>query len=310
MRLYVFRPVLTPRTVIPRLTRNLINYKPEGTVKSNASYGLKALRKQLGVEVKRNKTCNKGALGMKECIDMYGVLFEYAKGYLTKKEREEVEGHIADCNNCAGIVGALTVLWPYLQAEFDQTGHDNYFNVSFDINGDSLIYTGFTNEFERKQVDEFNEMLTKNDGRIPKGYTLVGCGHDADLKHLSEYTNEGGRIEFELQEGTPGHVRVVYTAISKVYEAFWIYSVFMRENGSPKKQSKDAPGLYESYCANNLGKASKCGIFVFVEEGATNIRIKKGSGVLDLDGRKFAYSMRFTVADEKMDLSFTYNKQV
>jgi len=72
-------------------------------------------------------------------------------------------------------------------------------------------------------------------------------------------------------------------------------------------KSSDAPGLYVGHQLNNLGKAAKCGLFTFLPEGATNIRIKKGSGVLDLPGAKFAYSQRYTSEDERIDLSFTFN---
>jgi len=316
LRLIANLPEQQRAAVTYRYARNLsvaetsrIMGLPEGTVKSNASYGLKALRKQLGIEIKTNKTSKKGAAKMKSCTDIYGMLFEYAKGYLTQDERAEIQTHIAACDDCAKIVNALTALWPYLQREFGQEGHDNYFNVTFEINdGVSLQYVGFSNEFTKKQVKDVNETLVKNNGKIPEWQTIIDCGHDADIEQLSEYCNEGGKIEFEIQKNTPTNVRVIHKSMPRLYETHWIYSVFMHNDYTYIKQSKDAPNLYQGYISNYLGKASKCGMFAYIEDGATNIRIKKGSGVLDLDGYKFAYSARFTTEDEKIDLSFTYNK--
>jgi hypothetical protein len=73
-------------------------------------------------------------------------------------------------------------------------------------------------------------------------------------------------------------------------------------------QSKDAPNLYEGYHGENPMGGGIMGLFVHIEDSATNIRIKQGSGVLELDSQKFAYSQRITAEDERIRLSFTYNK--
>jgi len=280
---------------------------PEGTVKSNASYGLKTLRNQLGIETKKPL---KGAMKMKKCIESYGLLFEYAKGYLTKNERAEVEAHIATCTDCAEIIKAMSAIWPYLQKEFNESGYTNYFNVAFQTKeGSTLSYTGMNIEIPESQVNYYNKILDENNGKIPpEGQGNFKLGHDADMKNLSIYSNEGGKVEFETKIDTASHSWSVLKAIPKAYETHWMYSVYLREHSQCIKQSKDAPNLYEGHSGNNLGAATKCGIFVNIASDATNIRIKKGSGVLELDNQIFAYSQRFAAKDEKVDLTFTYNK--
>ena len=283
---------------------------PAGTVKSGAYYGIKNIREQLGINEK-TKTINnkKGAIIMKKCVDYYGLLFEYAKGYLTKDERDEITEHIENCADCAKIINGLKALWPYLQKELYEDD-DNYFSIAFQVDEDNLLtYTGFSNIFPKKWVEELNETLSNNGNKFPAGHEISFGGHDADLKHLSEYCNEGGKVEFELRENPKfqNNVRCFYKAMSRVYEKHWQYAVHL-SNRQWVKQSKDAPNLYTGFHCNGLGKASKCGLFVYIYDGATNIRIKKGSGVLELDGGvKFAYSQRFTTEEERIDLSFTFN---
>lgn len=284
---------------------------PEGTVKSNASYGIKALRKQLGIVTSKTKTetKQKGAKTMKTCNDFYGVLFEYAKGYLTKAERAEVETHTSVCTPCANKVHALAALWPYLQKELTQEGHKNYFSVVFQMDkNDTLSYTGMCSEFSEWEVNEFNKGLAANNGIVPDEYqSMFNFGHDAGVNVLSDYTNEGGKIEPIILSESTSNIRRSFKTFPKLYPITWFYAAYTWKYPSIT-QSKDAPNLYHGHAANYLGNEAQCGLFMLIEKDATNIRIKKGSGVLNLDGHTFAYSQRFTAEDEKIDLSFTYNK--
>ena len=278
---------------------------PEGTVKSNASYGLRTLRKQLGVEIKANN--KKGASKMTKCTDIYGVLFEYAKGFLAKEERTDVKAHITACKDCSKIVKGLTAIWPYLQKEFNAEGYMNYFCINFMDGKCNVAYAGFNCEIPKENVEAANAILTENNGMIPENMGFGDCGHDSSSELLSVYTNNGGKVGYELKEGKEYHnTRVVFKTIPRVYESLWIYTSLTDKQEI--KKSKDAPNLYTGSTQNYLGADAKCGLFIFIDEGATNIRIKKGSGVLELDGQTFAYSQRFTTEDEAIHLSFTFNK--
>jgi len=283
---------------------------PTGTIKSNAYYGIKNIREQLGINEKaKNNKNKKGAVIMKKCIDYYGLLFEYAKGYLTKDERDEVAVHINQCEDCTKIVKGLKVLYPYLQKEFDEDVQ-NYYNILFQIDDDyALSYVGFTTNLSKKKVEELNEILANNGNRLPDNQSISFIGHDSDIKLLSLYINDGGKVEFELVNNPnfQNNVRVNFIALAKFYEKQWNYSVYLG-NRQSITQSEDAPNLYTGYHCNNLGTSAKCGLFTYIYNGATNIRIKKGSGVLDFDDSvKFAYSQRFTTEEERIDLSFTFN---
>jgi len=127
------------------------------------------------------------------------------------------------------------------------------------------------------------------------------------MKLLSVYTNEGGKIEF-VEEPNPPNMKATYTKIPKIYEDCCLYSAYFNSRDVRITQSKDAPNLYEGYHGENPMGGGIMGLFVHIEDSATNIRIKQGSGVLELDSQKFAYSQRITAEDERIRLSFTYNK--
>ena len=285
---------------------------PKNTVKSNAHYGLSSLRKQLGITPDQTK---KGASSMKkqlECMNFYGELFQYAKGYLDSELRGAIEQHTKDCSQCENIVGALKAIMPYLETELDGDEHDNYYFINFMTAHGCLAFTGYSNIFSPEQVKYYNDMFEKSGGKITDENGFINNGQDADSKKLSSYTNDGGKVEFEVVESDrfPNHVRIIQKTMPKVSPVHWTHGVNLRvsEHGHVIRQSKEAPNLFNGYAANNLGKASKCGIFIPLPDDANNIRIKKGSGVLELEGYKFAYSQRFTAEYERMELEFTFNK--
>ena len=274
------------------------------TVKSNAHYGLQAIRKQMGVNLKENKT-QKGVAIMKKCIEYYGLLFQYAKGYLNENERAEIKDHIAVCAECATITKGLTALLPHLEKEFYKSGYDSYYKIAFQLNKGVVEYTNNRMELQKGDVDEANEVLANN-GDL-SGF--FGMGHGSQMKLLSVYTNEGGKIEF-IEEPNPPNMKAIYTKIPRIYKDCCLYSAYFNSGDMRIKQSKDAPNIYEGYHGENPMGGGIMGLFVHIEDSATNIRIKQGSGVLELDSQKFAYSQRITTEDERIRLTFTYNANI
>ena len=240
---------------------------------------------------------------MKKCIDYYGLLFQYVKGYLTEEERAEVRDHIAACDECNTIVKGLTALCPYLKKEFYISGYSSYYKIAFQLNNGVAEYTNNRNEMQKNYVDEANKIIANN-GDISN---FFGMGHGSHMKLLSVYTNEGGKIEF-VEEANPPNMKAVYTKIPKIYEDCCLYSSYFITRDRRISQSKDAPNLYEGHHGENPMGGGIMGLFVHIEDNASNIRIKQGSGVLELEGQKFAYSQRITAADERIRLVFTYNK--
>ena len=275
---------------------------PVNTVKSNAHYGLQAIRRQMGVSFKENKI-KKGVTYMKTCIEYYGLLFQYAKGYFCKSERANIKDHIAVCAECAVIANGLTALLPHLEKDFYKSGYNSYYKIAFQLNKGVVEYTNNRMELQKNVVDEANEVLA-NDGDL-SGF--FGMGHGSHMKLLSVYTNEGGKIEF-VEESNPPNMKATYTKIPKIYEDCCLYSAYFNSRDMRIVQSKDAPNLYEGHHGENPMGGGIMGLFVHIEDNATNIRIKQGSGVLELDSQKFAYSQRITAEDERIRLSFTYNK--
>jgi hypothetical protein len=280
---------------------------PMGTVKSAAYYGIKKLRSQLereygGPPIKIKP--RKGVSKMKNCNDVYGVLFEYAKGYLSETERTDVQSHIKSCATCARVAGALTDAWPYLQREFNE--NNCYFNVGFQLEEELfLTYTGYNYVFSNAKLKAVNEMLAENNGCIPDGQTIMGSGFDRECEILSQYCNEGGKVEFDIHHAEYNK-RIINKRMTKVYPEHWTYFAFV----SPRNvitQSPDAPNLYFGENKNNFGQAIKGGIFVHLPDNAVNVRIKQGSGVLRTGESAFAYTQLYLKENEAINVTFTYN---
>ena len=250
---------------------------------------------------------------MKTCMDFYGELFEYAKGFLSAEERAEIKAHIEKCPECANIVSALTALWPYLQKNVNAENCINHFNVCFQIAEDLEVgYVGMSSDSDKKTIDKHNALVEKNGG-VLKG-EFGGGGRGKIIKKLSSYIDNGQKIDYVTREQGDGiHVSDIYTSMPKLSLRTWHYSAFLKDEidngfGWCIKQSELAPNLYEANMRNDFGSAVHTAFFIPLPEGATNIRFKRGSGILELGEQRFAFAQRFAAQNERMELEFTFNK--
>ena len=286
-------------------TANLTGAKA-GTVKSRTHYTLEKIRKELGEDYMTNKNIkiDRGVYTM-NCKKIYELLFMYARDTITAKDKAAVESHIAGCKECADIAHALKKLVPQLRFGLDD--EQSHYSIAFKLkNGAHVVYFGFSVHFQNHEL--LNRVLAENNYKIPNGEVWIGCGHGSDIEHIAEFDKDGNRVEYEISEPQNSHVRVHYLGMKKIYyPAHWCHTVgYVLNSDNGYAPMKEAPNLYECISQNTTGNNSKSMIYMAVPGSATNVRIKRGSGVIDCDTYKFAYVDKYVTSDEANVLSFTF----
>lgn len=249
---------------------------PQGTVKSRTHNTIIKIQKQLGVETAPKM---KGVHIM-TCNEAYKYLFVYAKGV---NQNEEVTKHIAECQHCADVVTALKNLIPHIQyAPDDEITH-------FNIRIDSGIYS-----------------IIKSPNISPDGYTEFG--YNGDNGFVGIFDGDGNELEFkdELRtaENSYHRVRVFFKSYKEgPMEEITVYP----KGASTFTQSKESSNLYNVTNQNFFGGHVLTSLISAIPKEATNIRIKRGNGVIDCGTYKFVYVSRYTDGEEGIHLDATFN---
>ena len=250
---------------------------PLGTVKSRTHNTITKIQKQMGVNI---TPITKGVHIM-TCKELYKYLYIYAKGTISAENKAFVEKHLADCQKCADIVTALKNLIPHIKyAPDDEMTH---FNIRF--NG--VIYS-----------------MVKHI-RTGSGYGTFGYGGNGSIYGM--FDNNGNEIEFEdvlNPEDTHHRVTVKYTDDMPILlEELTVYTA----NDVIYNKSKEAPNLYTIENCNYLGNPVFTALFEAIPKEATNIRVKRGNGVIDCGTYKFVYVRRYADQNEGIHIDATFN---
>lgn len=274
---------------------------PAGSIKSKSYYALDKVRSVIKNYVMEGDV-------IMTCKQAYALLFEYAKGTVTKEDKAALEQHFTTCKECSSIANALTHLVKNLTTAL--ADENIYYMIIIPLaSGKSLTYSAFKVLFD--DADQLNQVLEKTGGVIPSGETWISAGHDAHYEHIAEFDNEGNKIEFDLERSQnpdiTNHIRVIYKKMKKVYPVHWCYSVFLG-NEKWTWSTKEAPNLYIGKANNLLGNTAKSAIYLALPPDAKNIRIRKGNGVIDAVTLKFAYVDRYVTEDERLSLECSYLK--
>lgn len=275
--------------------------QPVGSVKSKCHYGLQKLRRHL------SRYVVEGGFVV-NCKDAYAFLFQYAKGRIMPEDREKVEGHLAACKDCTDLAESLRILAANMTPARD--GEIRHYLIAIPLSdGTTLNYFGGTSRVDDRELQRINAILEANGGVIPRGENWAFGVHDADLEHLSEFDNEGHRIEFELVPNPrdPSKVKVIYRKMVKLYPEHLTASVALTRDKYVTTTIED-PNLVVGKLQNHLGVNAKSGLYLAIPAGAKNIRIKRGNGVIDAGAYKFAFSERYVAEDECLRLECTYLK--
>lgn len=275
-----------------------ITNQPVGSVKSKSYYGLAKVKNRIAQYLVEGDY-------IMSCRESYPFYYQYAKGKIAIEDRVKVERHIAVCDDCKRIVSSLASLIPHIApAQEDEKRH---ILISIPLqNGQTLTYSEFRVPMHGF-YEQANSILTQTAGRIPEGENWFSWGYDSNMELLGEFDNEGNKIEYESYPypHNPSSTRVVYKCMKKVYPLHTIASVFL-ENRSWVRSTLEAPNLMIGELSNTLDDHAKSGLYLALPGNAENIRIKKGSGVIDAGHYKFAYSDRYVTEDETIKLECSY----
>ena len=294
---------------------------PVGSVKSAKHYGLEKVRKAIiennlsdltqltGLTRKANNNMKK--LTKQEA---YELLYQYAKGHISSEDKEAVEEYIKTDEEAADIAEALKELHSKLTFAGDYLM--THYNIDCGLkNWESVMYSYVGCPMNKESCEKANAYLQANDGNTPpdeKWYSSGWNGKGAGV----HYDNEGNKLETEiyLRDEANDYSRAYIKKMKKVYYPInSVNSVCYYEKGDTGFNAKNiekldiAPNLYEAKFQNHLGTNAKTGLYLMLPENAVNIRISRGSGILECGKYKFLYVDRYVTSDEGIYAECTFN---
>lgn len=278
---------------------------PQGSVKSSTYYALQKMREELGVPAPNPKRATrKGMVITMKCADANRYLFQYALEKLPADVKADVAKHIETCPACRDIVTALRDLIPHLPV--GRVGELTHYNIAFPFA--EIFYSNCGRHLENAEL--LNASLQRNGGRVPEGENWWGGGATKQFVISGMFDAEGEEMEYEI-ENTPNSENYRYQVrkLRKVYDPIhWERTVFKDNTGIYRpRQSYEAPNLYNGRVSNALGSDANSGIYVALPKEVTNIRLKRGNGVIDCGTYQFVYSQRYVLESESLWLEYTYN---
>lgn len=269
----------------------------EGTVKSNTSRGLSAMRKYL--EPERNM---KGVMNM-ECRDAMQYLYVYAAGLPEMDKRAEVEEHLRGCPECRKMADALGKLIPQMMVVDE--GCMSHWSIDFPEKKIGYGFIGFPTE----HADWCNRKLAEWDGHIPEDYNWFGNGFNDIIEPGREFDNEGHEILFRVSYPQKGYCQQKITWMHKVYPYMRLYDCKWIKEGYWCKIENKEDGLYHGTMDNCFGQPVKTGQYQMIPKAAQNIRITQGNGVLDCGEYWAVYAERYTGENETIALKYTFTME-
>lgn len=242
-----------------------------------------------------------------ECMEAYKYLFVYAMGKLHEDKKSGLEAHLEKCETCRNVATALKNLYPKMV--FAKDDERSRYNIGFPSLG--LCYTGFT--MVLNDWKEWNERLSEWNYTLPDDLTFFfSSGHETKSEILTEFDNYGNEIECELIKRKPedDYFRLCPKKFYRADQCTWQHQVvfdtkFIRNIN--EFRSAESPDFYKISTGNYFGVDTKSALYFALPHDAANIRIKRGSGVLDCGTYFFPYADRYVLADEGVFLDFTFN---
>lgn len=281
---------------------------PQGSVKSSTYYALQTMRKELGVPAPKPQkmpTRTKGMVTMMKCADVSRYLFQYALEKLPADVKADVAKHIEACPACRDVVTALRNLIPHLPE--GRVGEITHYSISFPAS--NLCYSSCGKHLENAGL--LNASLQRNGGCVPEGENWWGGGATKQFAVLGMFDAEGEEMEYVITDApNPENYRYQVRKLRKVYDPIhWERTVFEDHTDVYRpRQSYEAPNLYVGRVSNALGNDANSGIYIALPKEATNIRLRRGSGVIDCGTYQFVYVQRYVLESEALWLEYTYNQ--
>lgn len=281
---------------------------PQGSVKSSTHYALQKMREELGVPAPNPQNMHartKGMVTMMKCAEVSRYLFQYALEKLPADVKADVAKHLETCTACRDIVTALRNLIPHLPT--GRVGENTHYTIDFPFA--ELCYSSVGRHLENAEL--LNASLQRRGGRVPEGENWWRSGATKQLAILGMFDAEGEEMEYEIEDvANSDKYRYQVRKLRKVYDpVHWVHTVFADHTGVYRpRQSYEAPNLYTGRVSNLLGSDANSGIYIALPREATNIRLKRGNGVIDCETYQFVYVQRYVLESEALWLEYTYNQ--
>ncbi|MBE6714220.1 MAG: sigma-70 family RNA polymerase sigma factor [Ruminococcaceae bacterium] len=274
---------------------------PEGSVKSKSHYAIKELRKNFGIPEKR-----KGDKNM-DCAEIKKYLFMYALGKISNEKKKVVDEHLSKCKVCSNAALALKKLITHINVEDDV----EYAHCFIHIPEIDAFYISVRTRFEN--VEEANKWLEEKNGDISdqSEYMKSVWTKIVDLKCM--FDNDGNELPWSVVGEADTHKYYKADYLKKVYENNWQYFMLTSPDGAENKTfdytpSKEKPGKFIS----NAGESFTVSIpmksmrYQAIPADAKNIKMRRGSGIIDCGTYKFAYSDRYVCDNDMISLEYTF----
>lgn len=277
----------------------------ESSVKVSSHLGLEKVKKRL------KNYFIEGEYIM-NCKEAYAYLHQYAKGKISRNEKEETEKHISVCKECRDIASALTELEKHIEPAQDREHRNYVINIQLD---DCLLeYVSVCMAFENYQ--EVNMKIEEWGGNIPfEAVNLYIPNLSLRFSQteyltretLARFGDDGFRWQFEEYDRGENAVHYRYTKINKICNPHEMSLVFLLKE-KKLKQSVEHPDLIHGYAQNwhRRKDSGKTGVYLAVPSDCKNLRIKQGDGIIDCGAYKFVYADRHVLENEYVTVNCSY----
>lgn len=272
---------------------------PVGSVKSGGNAATTKIRNILGVKIapnllRRNNSMENKNIEHEFCKDR---LFLYAKGLLSHEKLAEVEGHLATCPTCRKIANAMKKLVQTMT--FAPEDERSRFIIHFPE--EKIIYGGASSHV--LDVEETNEMLAALGGELPEGSVKLG---DAGGEFRLIADNHGAELPFIKME-KDGEKYLDIRRMDRVYPLQWFFVSWEVDESITTERAKEAYNLYRCKVSQSPAQTDQKDMYYqAIPEKAENIRIKRGNGVMECEGVRFAYADSFLSEGDTLKLEYSY----
>ncbi|MBQ8382535.1 MAG: sigma-70 family RNA polymerase sigma factor [Clostridia bacterium] len=273
---------------------------PVGSVKSGGNAATTKIRNILGVKIspnllRRNNSMENKNIEHEFCKDR---LFLYAKGLLSHEKLAEVEGHLATCPTCRRMANAMKKLVQKLTFGPE----DEHSRLLIHFPEEKVIYGGLAVPFPN--AEEINVRLKEIDGNLPAMDFMIYDEGEGEIRLLAD--NCGS--EFPYTKVTKdGEKYLDIHHVDRIYPCQWFYFVWEVDETVTTERAKEAYNLYRCKVTQGAVRTEQKDMYYqAIPEKAENIRMKRGNGIIECDGVRFAYADNFISEGDTLRLEYSY----
>ncbi len=272
---------------------------PIGSVKSGDNAATNKIRNILGVKISPALMRRSDSMELKNkehefCKDR---LFLYAKGLLSHEKLAEVEGHLAVSSTCRRMANAMKKLVQTLTFAHD----DEISRFIIHFPEEKVIYGGASLPIPNSE--QTNAELAEMGGELPEGSVKLGDG--GGMFRLVA-NNHGVELPF-IKMQKDGEKYLDIRRLDHVHPSQWFYVSWEVDESITTERAKEAPNLFRCKVSQSaVPTDQKDMYFQAIPEKAENIRMKRGNGVIECEGVRFAYADSYLSEGDTLRLEYSY----